>query len=160
MTVTSVNKNPATTSMTVTTDFDAPIERIWLLWEDPRQLERWWGPPTYPATFVEHNLRVGEKMSYFMTGPAGDTPRGWWRILRVDRPRTIEFESGFSDADGREDLHLPSMVVQVTLRERDSGGTQMIVEVVFASLEEMETIMSMGMEEGMTAAASQMDAIL
>jgi hypothetical protein len=27
-------------------EFDAPIERVWQLWADPRQLERWWGPPT------------------------------------------------------------------------------------------------------------------
>ena len=160
MTVTGVRKSSETTSMTVTTAFDAPIERIWQLWEDPRQLERWWGPPTYPATFVEHDLRAGGRMSFYMTGPGGERPQGWWLVTSVDAPYRIVFESGFADANGVEDPTLPSMDLRITLRERDSGGTEMTIEIVFASLEEMETIMSMGMEEGMTSAASQMDAIL
>ena len=59
MTVKDVKKDPATLTMVVTAEFNAPIERVWQLWADPRQLERWWGPPTYPATFVDHNLVPG-----------------------------------------------------------------------------------------------------
>ena len=50
MTVTAVRKDPQTLTMTLDAEFDAPPERVWQLWADPRQLERWWGPPTYPAT--------------------------------------------------------------------------------------------------------------
>ena len=31
--------------MTMVAEFDAAPERLWRLWENPRQLERWWGPP-------------------------------------------------------------------------------------------------------------------
>ena len=55
MTVTAVRKDPAALTMTLTAEFDASPERVWELWADPRQLERWWGPPTYPATFTAHN---------------------------------------------------------------------------------------------------------
>ena len=50
MTVTAVRKDPDALTMTLTAEFDASPERVWELWADPRQLERWWGPPTYPAT--------------------------------------------------------------------------------------------------------------
>jgi len=50
MTVTSVDKDLDDLTLTLTADFDAPIERVWELWADPRKLERWWGPPEYPAT--------------------------------------------------------------------------------------------------------------
>ena len=56
MTVKNVEKDPATLTMVVTAEFRAPVERVWQLWADPRQLERWWGPPTYPATVVDHDL--------------------------------------------------------------------------------------------------------
>ena len=56
MSVTSVHKDPETMTMTVTAEYDAPVARVWQLWADPRQLERWWGPPTYPATVVDHDL--------------------------------------------------------------------------------------------------------
>jgi len=59
MTVTNVEKDAAALTMTITADLDAPVARAWQLWEDPRQLERWWGPPMYPATFLEHDLAPG-----------------------------------------------------------------------------------------------------
>ncbi len=56
MTVTAVRKDPQRLTLTVEAEFDASVERIWQLWADPRKLERWWGPPTYPATFTKHDL--------------------------------------------------------------------------------------------------------
>ena len=60
MTVTAVHKDPDALTMTLTAEFDASPERVWELWADPRQLERWWGPPTYPATFTAHDLAPGQ----------------------------------------------------------------------------------------------------
>ena len=54
MSVTDVRKDPETLTMTLTARFAAGVEQVWQLWQDPRKLERWWGPPTYPATMVEH----------------------------------------------------------------------------------------------------------
>ncbi len=79
MTVTAVEKDPDALSMTITTAFDAPIEQVWRVWSDPRLLERWWGPPTYPATVVDHDLSPGGTIKYYMTGPEGDRHGGWWR---------------------------------------------------------------------------------
>jgi uncharacterized protein YndB with AHSA1/START domain len=76
MTVTSVTKDAARLTMSIAVDLDVPVSRAWELWADPRQLERWWGPPTYPATFVDHDLTVGGTCTYFMTGPEGDQPHG------------------------------------------------------------------------------------
>ena len=75
--------------MTLDAEFDAPAERVWQLWADPRQLERWWGPPTYPATFTKHDLAPGSRIEYHMTGPEGDQPKGYWDDLEVDPPRRL-----------------------------------------------------------------------
>ena len=56
MTVTSVHKDFDNLTLTVVADFDAPTERVWQLWADPRHLERWWGPPSHPATVEAHDL--------------------------------------------------------------------------------------------------------
>ena len=64
MTVTAVRKDPEALTMTITAEFDAPVERVWELWADPRLLERWWGPPTYPATVIEHDLSPGGRVHY------------------------------------------------------------------------------------------------
>ena len=80
MTVTAVQKDPDALTMTLTAEFDASPERVWDLWADPRQLERWWGPPAYPATVEAHDLRPGGRVAYRMTGPEGDEHRGYWDV--------------------------------------------------------------------------------
>ena len=100
MTVTAVRKDPQRLTLIVEAEFDASVERIWQLWADPRKLERWWGPPTYPATFTKHNLTPGSRVEYHMTGPAGDQPRGYWDVLEVEPPRRILLRDACANSDG------------------------------------------------------------
>ena len=86
---TNIIKDPAALTMTITAELDVPVERAWQLWADPRQLERWWGPPTYPATVVDHDLVPGGRVTYFMTGPDGDLPHSQWEVLAVDPPKRL-----------------------------------------------------------------------
>ncbi|WCN03620.1 SRPBCC family protein [Streptomyces sp. M92] len=159
MSVTSLNKDLENLTLTLIADFSAPVERVWELWSDPRQLERWWGPPTYPATVERHDLTPGGDVTYFMTGPEGDKYRGWWRVATVDAPRSLEFTDGFADQDGVPDVAMPTTATRVTLTERD-GGTRMEMLAVFDTREQMDQLMKMGMEEGLREAAGQMDALL
>ncbi len=160
MPVISVVKDAQARTLTVTARFDAPIGRVWQVWSDPRQLERWWGPPTYPATVTEHNLAPGGTVAYSMTGPEGDRHRGWWRVRAVDPPRTLEFEDGFADADGKPSPDTPTAMIRVVLSELAGGATQMTITTAWASVEAMEQMLAMGMEAGMTAAVGQIDALL
>ena len=73
MTVTNMHKDPEELTMTMTVELDTTVERAWQLWADPRQLERWRGPPMYPATFVDHEFKPGGETTYYMTSPEGET---------------------------------------------------------------------------------------
>jgi uncharacterized protein YndB with AHSA1/START domain len=158
MTVTNVRKDPEALTMTFVAELDAPVTRVWKIWEDPRQLERWWGPPTYPATFVDHDLAPGAVVTYFMTGPDGDKAHGWWRVTTVDAPSRLEFEDGFGESPDA-DTGLPTTTSTVTLADL-GDRTEMTIESKFPSLEAMEKVAEMGMEEGMTEALGQIDAVL
>jgi uncharacterized protein YndB with AHSA1/START domain len=160
MSVTSIVKDHEAKTMTITAEFDEPAERIWELWADPRQLERWWGPPTYPATVEDHDLTPGGSVTYFMTGPEGDRHRGWWRVISVDPPHDLEFEDGFADDDGNPNPDLPVTTSRVSIREQPGGRTRMTIETAFPSREAMDQLLAMGMEEGITAAISQIDQLL
>ncbi len=159
MSVTSVDKDFDTLTLTLLADFDAPVEQVWELWADPRKLESWWGPPTYPATFEQHDLSPGGEVTYFMTGPEGDTPRGYWRISSVDAPRSLEFTDGFADQDGTPNADMPASTVHMQLTERD-GGTRMELRSVFESREQMQQLMDMGAAEGLQQSVAQMDDLL
>ena len=160
MTVTAVQKDPQALTMTITAEFDASAERVWQLWADPRQLERWWGPPTYPATFTAHDLRRGGRVAYHMTGPEGDQPRGYWDVMEVDAPHRLVFRDGFANEDGTPNDALPVAESRVTIAEIGDGRTRMSIESIFPSAEAMEQILAMGAEEGLKQAIGQIDGIL
>ena len=159
MTVTNVRKDPDALTMTITAELDASVERAWQLWADPRQLERWWGPPSYPATFVDHDLTPGSRTTYDMTSPEGEKYHGWWEVLAVDPPRRLEVKDGFADDTGKPNDDLPVGRMVVTLDER-GGTTVMEITSHFPSAEAMEQVLSMGQEEGMVQAIGQIEGIL
>jgi uncharacterized protein YndB with AHSA1/START domain len=133
---------------------------VWQLWVDPRLLERWWGPPTYPATFTAHDLKPGGRVEYHMTGPEGDQPRGYWGIVEVDRLSSIVLRDGFTDEDGSPNPDLPVSTMRVSITDIGGGRTRMTIANSFESPEDMDQILAMGMEEGMSLAIGQIDDIL
>jgi uncharacterized protein YndB with AHSA1/START domain len=160
MTVTAVRKDPVALTLTVEAEFEASPTRVWKLWSDPRQLERWWGPPTYPATFTTHDLAPGSRVEYHMTGPDGDHPRGYWDVLEADPPRRLVFLDGFAHDDGTPNDDFPRNVGRVTIEPIDAQRTGMSIEFQYSSVAGMERNLAMGMEQGLTGAVGQIDAIL
>ena len=160
MTVPAVRKDAAALTLTLTAEFDASPDRVWQLWADPRQLERWWGPPTYPATFTAHDLAPGSRVEYYMTGPTGDKPHGYWDVVEADPPRRLVYVDGFAHEDGTPDDSFPRNEGRVTIEPVAAGRTRMSIQSIFPSAEAMEQVLAMGMEQGLTEAVGQIDAIL
>lgn len=160
MTVTAVHKDTDSLSMTVEAEFEASPQRVWRLWADPSQLERWWGPPTYPATFTAHDLTPGGRVEYHMTGPEGDQPRGYWEVLEVDEPHRLVFQDGFADENGTPIDDMPVSTATVTIEAVSESRTRMSIASVFPDVQSLEQVLAMGMEEGLTQAIGQIDDIL
>ncbi len=160
MSVTAVHKDTDNLTLTLDAEFEASPARVWALWADPRQLERWWGPPTYPATVTAHDLQPRGRVEYHMTGPEGDQPRGFWEIVEADAPHRLVFRDGFANADGTPNSDLPLIEVRVSIDEVGDGRTRMSIQSVYPDAAAMEQLLTMGMEEGLTGAVGQIDAIL
>jgi uncharacterized protein YndB with AHSA1/START domain len=160
MTVVGVRKDPQRLTLTIEAEFDASVERIRHLWADPRQLERWWGPPTYPATFTKHDLAPGSRVEFHMTGPAGDQPHGYWDILEVEPPRRVLFRDACANADGTPNTDMPISTIRVGIDEVAQGRTRMSIEIEFPSTEAMEQALARGTDEGLGQALGQVDALL
>ncbi|NHB84798.1 SRPBCC domain-containing protein [Tessaracoccus sp. HDW20] len=144
----------------LTADFAAPVERVWQVYADPRQLERVWGPPTHPATFVDHDLAPGGRMNYFMTGPDGERYYGFWRVTEVDSPRSFTFEDGFAvDETFAENTDLP-VSINTYRFEPNGGHTTMTAVSVYPTAESLQQVLDMGMIEGATSAINQIDGLL
>ena len=159
MPVTSVEKDLDALTMTVVADFPVPVRRLWDAYADPRQIEKFWGPPGWPATFTRHDLAVGGRSEYVMTGPDGERSSGYWEFLAVEPGRSFEVRDGFTRPDGDPDGELPSMRMVYTFESTDTGS-RLTTRTTFPSLDELEQLLSMGMEEGLTAAMGQIDAVV
>lgn len=159
MTVVSTSPDKENLTLTVVGEFNAPADRVWDIWQDPRKLEQWWGPPTWPATFPEFDFTEGGGAKYFMTGPEGEKAGGYWRFQVIEQNRRIQFLDGFADEEGNPNEEMPNMVMTMTLDET-AGRTTMTTVTRFNSLDELDQLMEMGMEEGIRAAAGQIDALL
>jgi len=159
MPVTDVTHDMDALTLTIVADFAAPPERIWQVYADPRQLERVWGPPTYPATVVDHDLRPGGRMTYYMTSPEGEKHAGYWEIRTVDEPAGFTFDDGFAHSDLTPNPEMPVSRNEFRFAAHD-GGTRATYVSTYATADALQMVLDMGVVEGASSAINQIDALL
>ncbi|MBN9174832.1 MAG: SRPBCC domain-containing protein [Microbacterium sp.] len=159
MPVTSVHTDPENLTMTLVADFPAPADRLWSVFTDPRQLERFWGPPGWPATFTQFDLAVGSHAKYRMTGPHGERANGTWEFLTIDAPRGYSVIDSFADEEGAVLTDMPSMRMVLDF-ESTLEGSRLVTTSHFESAEALEKVVAMGVVEGSTMAMNQLDRVL
>jgi uncharacterized protein YndB with AHSA1/START domain len=159
MPIQSITSDPETLTLTVMGEYAVPVQRLWEVWSNPRQLERFWGPPQWPATFTKHELKVGGEAHYFMTGPQGEKAEGYWRFEVVEQYRRMVVVDGFSNNDGTPNEQMPKMRMEFKF-ESTAQGSRFVSVTTFPSLKAMEQLAAMGMVEGSRAALGQIDEVL
>lgn len=157
MPVTDVSHDLDARTLTIVADFAVPPKRIWEVYADPRQLERVWGPPTHPATFVDHELAPGGRMNYFMTSPEGEKYYGYWEVETVEEPTSFTFEDGFAlDGEFTKNPDLPVGRNVFSFAEHD-GGTRATFMSTYATAQALQKVLDMGIVEGASGAINQID---
>jgi uncharacterized protein YndB with AHSA1/START domain len=154
MPLTSVAKDLATLTLTVVGDYPVSQQRLWDAFADPRQLERFWGPPFAPATFTRHDFKVGGRAEYFLALPDGGRWSGSWKFTAVNPISSFEAHDG---EDNAEDENMPAGM-KFTFAATPTGS-RITVVTRFSSVEAMEQTIP-GMEQGLRAAMPQLDAVL
>ena len=159
MPIQSITTDPDALTLTAIGEFPVPVDRLWNAWTDPRTLERFWGPPTWPATFTRHEVRPGGRSEYHMTGPNGEVSKGYWVFDEVEPGERFLLHDGFATDDDQPNDELPGSRMEVVF-ESTPSGSRFVATSTFASLEAMEQLVAMGMVQGLTAALAQMDDVL
>ena len=162
MPVTSITKDPEALTITVVADFAATVERLWDAYVDPRQIERFWGPPDLPAQFLRHDATTGGRSVYRLAVPDGEHVTCYWDWVSVDPHRSFEVrdgdpEGGTDDRPGRPGEGIDSMLF---VFEATATGSRLTTTTRFESAEGMATMLRTGMEEGAEAAMGQIDGVL
>ena len=135
------------------------MQRIWQVYADPRQLERVWGPPSYPATVVDHDLTPGGRVHYFMTCPRATKHAGYWLVVETDEPARLVFEAGFARPDFTPDPTMPASTNDYRFTAH-GDGTRATYLSTYPTAEALETALAMGVTEGTTTAIDQVDDVI
>lgn len=159
MPVTDITTDPEHLQMTLVAEFAAPVDRLWHALTDPRQLERFWGPPGWPATFTAFDFTVRGRARYHMTSPRGEASRGAWEFLRIDEGASFEVLDSFVDEHGAALEGFPAMRMTFTV-DAAAGGSRLTNVTSFTSLDALEQVVAMGAVEGARLALNQLDAVL
>lgn len=159
MPVTSVTTDPEALTLTVVADFPVSVERLWEAFADPRQLERFWGPPGYPATFDTYDFRPGGIAHYWMTSPEGERFHGRWDFVDVEAPHRFVALDSFADPQGEVDPSMPTGRMTLTFESTPTGSTFTAVSAS-PTAEALEQVLAMGQAEGMSQAFAQLDTVL
>ena len=111
-------------------------------------------------TVVDHDLRPGGRVTFFMTGTGGERHDSTWQVIAADPPRHLELRDADIDNDGRPNDGNAMTAMVIDIDERSGGGAVMAVRTHFNSLAGMEEVLAAGAEEGMRMVLSQIEALL
>ena len=160
MPITSVSKDPAALTMTVVAEFPVPVQRLWDAYATRASSSSSGDRPPTPRRFTRHDMYPGGRSEYVMTGPEGDESRGYWEFLAVEPlavlrgPRRVRQPRRSAPTPRCRRMR---MVFRFT---ETATGSQVSTTTRFNSVEDLDQLLAMGMEQGMREAMGQMDAVL
>jgi uncharacterized protein YndB with AHSA1/START domain len=123
--------------------FDAPRERVFAAWADPKHLAQWWGPNGFTTTTHTFDLRPGGVWRFVMHGPDGTDYKNRIVFIEVAEPNRIVYKHAGEEGD-------EPVTFQTTVTFADEGGkTRLTMRAVFATAaERAEVVQKHGALEG------------
>ncbi len=156
---TTISKDLENRKLLVLREFDAPVELVWRAWTESKLLDQWWAPKPWKATTKSMDFREGGIWLYYMEGPEGEKSYCRAEFKTIDPLKSYTGHDGFCDENGNPSGDLPGMQWDAKFSETETG-TKVEVEITFATLSDLETIVEMGFNEGFTAAHGNLDELL
>lgn len=152
-------ERPSEREFVISRTFAAPRELVWQAWSQCEHLQQWWAPTGWSVPVCKMDFRVGGVWHYCMKGPMPDgTEMESWGLTvyqEIVAPERIVALDQFADAEGNVSLEMPKMHNTITFTAID-GQTEVTSRSEFATVADLETVIEMGMEEGVTQSWDQL----
>jgi len=157
--LTRITKDFREKSILVSRVFNAPIEKVWQAFTDNELLDQWWGPSPWRAETKTINFAVGGYWLYAMVSP--DNQKQWGRMnyLAIDQYKSFEIEDAFCDENGKLNNELPVSKGQIAFA-KTVNGTGVEFKTTYPTKADLEKIVEMGFEQGITICLDQLESLL
>lgn len=146
-------------TLTIRREFASNRQLVWDCYTKEELLVQWFAPKPYTVKSKGMNFTNGGKWMYAMVSPEGNEHWGIAQYNNIQPIDSYESTDAFCDEDGRIQSNLPQSTWKVTFS--DKGETTLVeVVITYPSLENLETVIKMGMEVGMTMTLDYLDTML
>lgn len=146
-------------TITVKREFAAPRQLVWDAYTKSELLDQWFAPKPWKAKTKTMDFREGGYWLYAMCGPEGEEHWGKMDYKHIEPIESYTAQDGFCDAEGNINPELPQADWIVHFEDR-SEKTLVNNIVTYKSLTELETVIKMGMKEGLTMTLEGLDELL
>ena len=148
-----------TGTITIRREFAARRQLVWDCHTKRELLEQWFAPKPLTARTKSMDFREGGHWHYVMIDPDGTEYWGRADYLTIDPIDGYTVLDGFSDASGALDPDLPRATWDVSFRDL-SGRTLVQTIISYDSPADLDKVIAMGMQEGMTSALERLDELI
>jgi len=145
--------------ITIVRAFDAPLQKVWNAYTQSDILDQWWAPKPWKAGTKRMDFREGGQWFYYMEGPDGERHYCLFNYKEIVPQKYYSGSDSFCDKDGNPTNEFPSMNWK-TQFEEDGDKTIVTSVITYATIEDMETIIKMGFEEGFKMGQQNLDEYL
>ena len=151
--------NKENNALTIIRDFSANRQLVWDCYTKSEYLEKWFAPKPLIAKTKKMNFKEGGYWLYAMVEPNGKEHWGrtdFTEIKPIDYYKSLD---GFCDKNGNLNPEMPRAKWHVVFKGLDDQ-TNVEIKITYSSLKNLETVIEMGMKEGLTSTFERLDELL
>lgn len=156
---TQVSKDLQQRSILVSREFNAPLANVWRAYTEKELLDQWWGPHPWRAETKYMNFAEGGYWLYAMVGPENEKHWARMNYLAITHHKSFDAQDFFCDENGNINASLPVSEGKMVFTET-SSGTLVEFKLIYATEKDLQKIVEMGFEEGITICLDQLEKLL
>ena len=146
-------------TLTVRREFAAKRQLVWDCHTKSELLSKWFAPKPMTVKSKSMEFRDGGHWHYAMVDPQGKEYWGLTGYIKINPIDGYKANDAFADENGKINSDLPTAIWDVTFT--DKGDHTLVQTIVtYPTLEGLETVLKMGMEEGLTSTLENLDELL
>lgn len=146
-------------TLTIRREFKAERPLVWDCYTKSELLDRWFAPKPLSTKTKSMDFRSGGHWIYAMVEPNGTEYWGRTDYLNIQPIDFYTALDGFCDSEGNLNMELPRADWEVTFTDMDQNTLVQTI-VLYKSLADLETVIQMGMQEGMRSTLERLDDLL
>lgn len=138
---------------------NADVSLAWRAFTEPELLDQWWAPKPWKCETKSMDFKPEGKWVYDMVGPKGERHGAVQIFKEIVFEKYFSGVDAFTDEEGNINEEMPVAQWKTTFTPV-ANGTQILMETKYPDTESLETVLKMGMAEGIASAQENLDEVL